>query len=198
MLVKLRLVLISTMMMDLQHHHGVWKTLAVFTVVLHVYLCSHFCFFLFLFFHHESFTLVIASSLLYHNFFSCFYIFVILAFHSITTSFLFLQVRYHHISLHCNFFSCFFNFITIAFHSITTFFCFCNFVTTAFHCHSGMLLSRMDIFIFIFQATKPLSTIGVASCWSCKSQVSIINKSLFCCIFIYLLPWTKCKKGFFS
>jgi predicted branched-subunit amino acid permease len=32
MLVNFRLVLISTMMIDLQHHHGVWKTLAIFTV----------------------------------------------------------------------------------------------------------------------------------------------------------------------
>ncbi len=132
MLVKLRLVLISTMMMDLQHHHGVWKTLAVFTVVFHVYLCSHFCFFLFLFFHHESFTLVIASSPLYHNFFSCFYIFVILAFHSITTSFLvlasslpshftllqflflFLQLHYHRIPFHHYFFL----FLQLCYHRI--------------------------------------------------------------------------------
>ncbi len=116
--------------------------------------------FVFSFFsHHESFILVIASSPFHHNFFSCFCIFVILAFHSITTSFLvfatllpphstplqflflFLQLHYHRIPLHHYFFSCFY-----------------NFVTTAFHCHPRMLLSIMDSFKKQFQATRPLST----------------------------------------
>jgi len=144
---------------------------------------------------HESFIPVIASSPFHRSFFSCFCIFVILAFHSITTSFLvfatllpphstplqflflFLQLHYHHIPLHHHFFSCF-----------------CNFVTTAFNCHPRMLLSRMDSFKNKFQAVGPLLTIAIVNCWSCKSQVSITNKLLLCCTFLYLLLWKKCKK----
>jgi hypothetical protein len=45
----------------------------------------------------------------------------LLSLHSIPSQlpFLFLQLCYHRIPLHCNFFSCFFNFNTITFHCIT-------------------------------------------------------------------------------
>jgi len=58
-----------------------------------------------------------------------------------------------------------------------------------------MLLSRMDSFTKKNQAARPLLTIAVAY-WSCKSQVSITDKLLFCCTFLYLLLWKKCNKGY--
>jgi len=110
MLRNFRLVLISTMMMDLQHHHGVWKTLAIFTVVQHVYLRSLMM--------RASFQ----SMQVPHSIVASFLVFAsLLSLHSIPSQlpFLFLQLCYHRIRLHCNFFSCFFNFNTITFHCIT-------------------------------------------------------------------------------